>query len=109
MNDLSILIHTKQRFPLRFSYAPASDSIRAALFLRPSTSDRKIGIETGSMLVFVSGDRAQRIRLHTPDDEGDGWEVWLAHTAFDIDEPTSSRLSAWVAQTLPGNDGSAPR
>lgn len=108
MNDQSILVNTCQGFPLRFSYRPEWDSISASLFLRPSRSDRKLGIKNGSTLVFVAGDRAQRIRLQEPEDEGDGYAVWLASTAFDIDQPTHARMKAWIASTFPAS-GSAPR
>lgn len=108
MSELSILVSTCQGFPLRFSYTPAWDSISASLLLRPSRSDRKPRITSGPTLVFVAGDRAQRIRLQEPEEEGDGWVVWLASTAFDIDQPTHARLKTWIADTFAAN-GSAPQ
>jgi hypothetical protein len=109
MIEVSILVHTTQRFPLHFSYEPAFDLINASLYQRPSPADRKRGLETGSTLVFVAGARAQRICLDEPIEEGDGWVAWLASTAFDIDEPTHARLSAWIAETFAGDAGSASR
>jgi hypothetical protein len=108
MSDLSILIQTKQRFPLRFRYTAAWDSISASLYLPPTGADRKLGIKNGGKLVFVAGDRGQRIRLHQPDSDGDEWCAWLASTAFDIDRATYDRLSAWISATFASN-GSGPR
>ncbi|WP_303749538.1 hypothetical protein [Stenotrophomonas pigmentata] len=109
MSSPSILIHTLQRFPLRFTFTPAWDSISASLYVRPTNADRKIGIETGRQPVFVAGHPAQRIRLTEPDDTGDDWAVWLAGTAFDIDAKTHARLKAWIADTFTSKDGEAPR
>ncbi|CAA0287362.1 Uncharacterised protein [Klebsiella oxytoca] len=107
MSELSILVHTAQRFPLRFTYTPGWDSISASLYLRPSTADRKIGMVTGRQLAFVAGQPAQRLRLSEPDYIGDGWSVWLASTAFDIDESQHARLRAWIAETFAIEPGSA--
>ncbi len=109
MSSPSILVHTLQRFPLRLTFTPAWDSINASLYLRPSNADRKFGIKTGKQLVFVAGDRAQRIRLSEPDDTGDDWSVWLGSTAFDIDAKTHARLKAWIADTFAPQDRETPR
>lgn len=109
MSNLSILVHTLQRLPLRFTFTPAWDSITAALYLRPTNPDRKIGIETGKQLVFVAGVAAQRLRLSEPDDVDDDWSVWLGSTAFDIDAKTHARLKAWIADTFASKDGGTPR
>lgn len=109
MSTLSILVHTLQRFPLRFTFTPAWDSITASLYLRPSNGDRKFGVETGKQLVFVAGAQAQRLRLSEPDDADDDWSVWLGSTAFDIDAKTHARLKSWIADTFTPKDGEAPR
>lgn len=95
----SIVVQTRQRFPLHIRYYRTLNYASASMFLRPSAAERRLGLKAGQQVVFVAGDTAEMPRLSAPDPiDGGDYSVWLSGAAFDIDEKTHACLAAWIEQ-----------